>query len=153
MFFDAFELEFVERCPVWVAGCPRGRDFTHRNSAFRIEKIAKRLDRARQRPMRLWSPQSPISRHRLQVRIRCHHRALSLRQPHDGGVGDCDRLPWSWDNDAEPDGPVQTHLPGQLAARVSQPAAPNSVRGVSCLFPTWSMRWSQTWLWKTRTAS
>ena len=34
-----------------------------------------------------------ISRHRLQVRIRCQHRALSLRQPHDGGVGDCDRCP------------------------------------------------------------
>ena len=56
--------------------------------------------------MTVWSPQSPILRHRLQVRIRCRpstvvasasrRRRRRLRP-----------LPWSWDSDSEPDGPAQ----------------------------------------------
>ena len=37
-------------------------------------------------------------------------------QPPKAGVGDCDRCPWSWDSDTEPDGPVQT--PSQEVAEV-----------------------------------
>ena len=79
VFFDAFELEFVERCSVWVAGCSSGRGITPRTSAFRVEKIANVSTEHTKWPLRMWSPRSQVSRQCLQVRFRCQHRALSLQ--------------------------------------------------------------------------